>query len=86
MNHIAPIDAKMKDQERAKQMALAKWRREELKMQQQMQIEAAMGKRAKEDDKLQRPETPQKSFILTWWTAAVEVDRRRFDRVYWRPQ
>ena len=41
MNHIAPIDAKTKDQDRAKQMALARRRRKDLEMQQLMQIEAA---------------------------------------------
>ena len=30
MNHIDPIDAKMKDQERAREMALATGRREDL--------------------------------------------------------
>ena len=45
MNNIAPVDAKMKEQERAKQMELATRRREELEM--QMQIETAMGRKAR---------------------------------------
>ena len=50
MDNIAPIDAKMREQHRAKDLELQARRREEIELHQKRQIEAGKARRAREEE------------------------------------